>query len=674
MSNKLEKLMFSVSLIDRASGVAGKIQHSLDKLTQHATRGFVQMAAGATGLLGAGVALESMLGPAIEMDRALGEVKSLGVANEALRTLEETALRFSIRYGEAADDFVRSSYDIQSAIAGLSGRELAAFTEAGGVLAKATKSDSATITNYMGTMYGVFQRTAEQMGKAQWVQRLAGQTASAVQMFKTTGAEMAAAFSNLGAEAQSQGVAMAEQMAVLGSLQATMSGTEAGTKYKAFLAGVGNAQKALGLAFTDSQGRLLPMVEILTRIQGKFGDIDTVAKADLLKQAFGSTEAVGLVKLLMQNTQGLAGAIDQLGAQTGMDKARTMAEAMIDPWQRWAAGVNAAKVSLGRAFLPLLQPLLERLTAGAETLTRWTRLFPNLTRLVAIATLTVIGLVAAASAFALAAGVAQLVLAGWHAVLLLGAGAMRAWSLAVSAGRAALFLLQIGTYLAAGAFTAMRAALLTGAAATWAFSTALLANPITWIVLGVVALIAALAALVIYWDEVSAAASAALGWIVEKWTGLRSLIEDNAFLSVVFAPLLAAADLAGWVINSFGKIPDWWAQFTDWLAQLDPFAVIGAGVDWLIDKINAIPGIDLGDGGEIQLSEKVRQERESIQRFAPALDEGRVNQTPPGGFLQQVSNANTTNNRGVTVEKLEVNATGPVNGFMLADELSMAAG
>ncbi|WLQ14396.1 phage tail tape measure protein [Hahella aquimaris] len=674
MSNKLEKLMFSVSLIDKASGVAGKIQHSLDKLTQHATRGFVQMAAGATGLLGAGVALESMLGPAIEMDRALGEVKSLGVANDALRTLEETALRFSIRYGEAADDFVRSSYDIQSAIAGLSGRELAAFTEAGGVLAKATKSDSATITNYMGTMYGVFQRTAEQMGKAQWVQRLAGQTASAVQMFKTTGAEMAAAFGNLGAEAQSQGVTMAEQMAVLGSLQATMSGTEAGTKYKAFLAGVGNAQKALGLAFTDSQGRLLPMVEILTRIQGKFGDIDTVAKADLLKTAFGSTEAVGLVKLLMQNTQGLAGAIDQLGAQTGMDKARTMAEAMIDPWQRWAAGVNAVKVSLGRAFLPLLQPLLDRLTAGADTLTRWTRLFPNLTRLVAIATLTVIGLVAAASAFALVAGVAQLVLAGWHAVLLLGAGAMRAWSLAVSAGRAAVFLLQIGTYLAAGAFSAMRAALLTGAAATWAFSTALLANPITWIVLGVVALIAALAALVIYWDEVSAAVSAALGWIVEKWTGLRGIIEDNAFLSAVFAPLLAAADLAGWVIDSFGKIPDWWAQFTDWLAQLDPFAVIGAGVDWLIDKINAIPGIDLGDGGEIQLSEKVRQERENIQRFAPALDEGRVNQTPPGGFLQQVSNANTTNNRGVTVEKLEVNANGPVNGFMLADELSMAAG
>ncbi|ABC33402.1 Phage-related tail protein [Hahella chejuensis KCTC 2396] len=674
MSNKLEKLMFSVSLIDKASGVAGKIQHSLDKLTQHATRGFVQMAAGATGLLGAGVALESMLGPAIEMDRALGEVKSLGVANDALRTLEETALRFSIRYGEAADDFVRSSYDIQSAIAGLSGRELAAFTEAGGVLAKATKSDSATITNYMGTMYGVFQRTAEQMGKAQWVQTLAGQTASAVQMFKTTGAEMAAAFGNLGAEAQSQGVTMAEQMAVLGSLQATMSGTEAGTKYKAFLAGVGNAQKALGLAFTDSEGRLLPMVEILTRIQGKFGDIDTVAKADLLKTAFGSTEAVGLVKLLMQNTQGLAGAIDQLGAQTGMDKARTMAEAMIDPWQRWAAGVNAVKVSLGRAFLPLLQPLLDRMTAGADTLTRWTRLFPNLTRLVAIATLTVIGLVAAASAFALAAGVAQLVLAGWHAVLLLGAGAMRAWSLAVSAGRAALFLLQIGTYLAAGAFTAMRAALLTGAAATWAFSTALLANPITWIVLGVVALIAALAALVIYWDEVSAAASAALGWIMEKWTGLRGIIEDNAFLSAVFAPLLAAADLAGWVIDSFATIPDWWAQFTDWLAQLDPFAVIGAGVDWLIDKINAIPGIEIGDGGEIQLSEKVRQERESIQRFAPALDEGRVNQTPPGGFLQQVSNANTTTHRGVTVEKLEVNATGPVNGFLLADELSMAAG
>ena len=37
---------------------------------------------------------------------------------------------------------------------------------------------------------------------------------------------------------------------------AFMSGSEAGTKYKAFLSGVGSAQKELGLKFTDKSGNM----------------------------------------------------------------------------------------------------------------------------------------------------------------------------------------------------------------------------------------------------------------------------------------------------------------------------------------------------------------------------------------------------------------------------------
>ena len=42
-----------------------------------------------------------------------------------------------------------------------------------------------------------------------------------------------------------------------------MSGGEAGTKFKSFLAGVGGAQKALGMQFTDSAGNMLPVLTIL---------------------------------------------------------------------------------------------------------------------------------------------------------------------------------------------------------------------------------------------------------------------------------------------------------------------------------------------------------------------------------------------------------------------------
>ncbi|WP_245555338.1 phage tail tape measure protein [Hahella ganghwensis] len=668
----MEKLMFTVGLIDQASGTAGKIQHRIDQLTRTATSGFLQVGAGAAGLLATGAALESILSPAIAMDHALNEVKSLGVVERDLKTLEATALRFSIRYGEVADEVVRSSYDIQSAIAGLTGHELARFTEASGVLAKATKSNADTITDYMGTMYGIFQQTADRMGKAQWVDMLTGQTAHAVQMFKTTGAEMARAFANLGAEAQSHGVAMAEQMAILGTLQATMSGSEAGTKYRAFLAGVGKAQDELGLSFTDSAGRLLPMVEILDRIQGRFGDLDTVAKSDALKNAFGSQEAVGLIKLLIQNTDGLAGSLDRLGAVTGMDKAREMAQAMVDPWQQWAAGVTAVKISLGRALLPILQPVLMSLTEGADTITRWTQLFPNLTRVVAIGVLTITGLVAAVSAFALIAGVAKLALAGWQTLMLVGTGIIKAWQLALAVARGALFLFQIASFLAAGGFAALSAGLAGVITATWAFTAALLANPITWIVLGVVALIGALAALVIYWDEVKVMAVTALTYITDKWQWLRGVIEDNAFLRFAFAPLLAAVDLVDSLIKAFAKIPQWWDQFKTWFDQVNPFAGLGNGIDWVTEKLNKLPGLDFAPQDDIEITEKIRQERDAITAAVPRLQTSQPGQVPSGGLLQHITQATTHQNQGVTVEKLEVNTTQPVNGFLLADELAMA--
>lgn len=55
--------------------------------------------------------------------------------------------------------------------------------------------------------------------------------------------------------------------------------------------------------------------------------------------------------------------------------------------------------------------------------------------------------------------------------------------------------------------------------ATWALNSALLLSPITWIILAIVALIAAVVALVMNWDQVVA-------WITEVWSGFISWITD----------------------------------------------------------------------------------------------------------------------------------------------------
>ena len=578
---RLEKLQYQISVIDKALGPVSKIAAGFDTLSNRATLAIGKIGVAGAGLFAAGQAINNLMAPSIEMDRALGEVKSLGVRDEALRQLQQTSIATSIAIGENAAEIVRSSYDIQSAIAGLSGRELSRFTSASAILAKGTKSDAATITNYMGTMYGIFQETADTMGKARWVEILSGQTANAVQMFKTTGVEMASAFSNLGAEANSHGISMAEQMAILGQLQATMSGSEAGTKYKAFLSGIGKAQEQLNMRFTDSNGKLLPMVEILQKLRERFGDTFDVAESDILKKAFGTKEATALIKLLMQNVTGLEKNINKLGNVTGMDKATEMAQAMADPWERLSAVGNALKITLGGVLQPILVPLANKLIEMGATVQDWTLRFPHLTKAVGIGVLAFFGLMAAVSAFAIAGGMAQLFMVGFAPVLAIA--------------RSAMLL----------------------------FNAAMWANPVTWIVVGVIALIAALGALVYYWDDV-------------KKAGL-------AFYD----------SLSGWVDKAlvhFEKIPAWWRQFKDWLANLNPFEFVSENVNALISQINRLPGVEI----------------DPIGSEAPATTLPSI--VPKGGLLKQITN----NNGGTRVDNLTIHTTQKVDGFLISDELAMA--
>lgn len=474
-----EALRFQVGLIDQISKPLGNIQRQISDVTNTYKQGSQTMVSGAAGMVGAGFALQQALMPAIEMDRKLGEVKSLGVADDQLKTLAQTAMKFSVDYGKSATEFVAASYDIQSAIAGLGGNELSEFTRASGVLAAATKADTGTITNYVGTMYGIFQNSANEMGKADWVNTLGGQTARAVQMFKTTGAGMSSAFTSVGAAATSVGVGMTEQMAILGTLQATMSGSEAGTKYRSFLAGTAKAQEALNMQFTNAQGQMLPIVDILNQIKGRYGDTISVVEAAELSKAFGTKEASAMIQLLMQNTDGLANSISELGQVKGLDVAEQMAGAMTDQWERLEQGVFAVRTAFGAALLPALLPVVSSLSDGAMEIIEWTKMFPNLTKYIGFAGVALLGLVAAGGLLTMISGALKV---AW-ATMTLGVGVTKTVTVA-------MWGLSKGVM-----------------GATWAFlklSVALLANPIFLIAAGVVAAIAAVGALIYYWADLKA--------------------------------------------------------------------------------------------------------------------------------------------------------------------------
>ncbi len=580
MSDALDKLTFTVLLLDKLSQPSKAVCKSMQAMQSESRDGMLMIGKGSAGVLAAGSALGAFTDPARDFTKALGEVSSLDVQAEELEALGGASKKFAARFGGDAAAIARSAYDIQSAIPGLGKGALAAFTYSGALLAKAGKADAATITKYQGTMYNIFERDAKRIGQAEWVDQLTGKTAYAVKMFKTTGAEMAAAFTNLGSTGQVYGRSMDEQMAVLGTLQGSMgSGANAGTAYKAFLNNIGKAETSLGMSFSDSQGRMLGVAEILDKIRAKVGEGDiTTANATKIMQAFGEEGGKAVLNLL-NKTGDLKKSIGAIADIKDASGALKMADAMNDPLARFESSLKVIKITLGQAMLPVINRIFDMLSGGLSVLQWLLETLPPLRWLIAAVALAMTALGIAWGTFMIIAGSAKMLRATymelrivwawclknsaathsmtaaqkinavatmlWGKTLAFSRGvlqfftwsnlkniAVTLWSITVTAASTLALLAQRGALLAgvaamaiykgAGLLLAGATALLSGGlwavtAAAWGFTVALLANPITWIILGIVALGAGLVALVVYWDDVCA-------WLAKAWEWFTTLL------------------------------------------------------------------------------------------------------------------------------------------------------
>ncbi|NWD54278.1 phage tail tape measure protein [Pseudomonas veronii] len=565
MTDRSARLDFILRLNDKVTAPLGKVKMGFSDLAEQSEKNIKTMGFGLAGITGAVVGISESLQPALEVNRALGDVRSLGVAEDALTSLNSKALEFSVAYGENARDFVASAYTIEGAIKGLTGNQLATFTNTSSLLAKATRSDADTMSAYVGTMYNLFKGQADAMGKGEWVEKLGGQTALAVQLFRTDGAQLKDAFKEVGAIATTAGVDLAEQLAVIGSLSSTMEGGDAGGVYKAFFENIGGASDKLGMKFVDQNGKLLPMLDILGKLEGKFGNLTSASAGTKLIEAFGG-EGARVIGALSKDTDRLRNGMEQLGKVRGLDNAQKMAEAMVDPWQQWSALVQGMRVVFGQLLLPTLTPFMDKVIDIGKSLTRWTQIFPNITRVIGIATLSILGIIASMSLLTFAVGVSKMVWLGlvtvWKVVNLLGLRTVAGFLMQILSVTA--YALAVTTL-----FTAMvviRGAMLAWQGAIWLVNAALLANPIVLIVLGVAALVAAVVAAVYYWDE---------------WTSALMNIQAFTVISEQFQALS----------NWFGAIGGWSGMAKvawDGIVRIFQDAVNG-----LIEMLNKIPGVNI---------------------------------------------------------------------------------
>lgn len=400
----IQGLEYIISLNDQLSAPLKGVMKTIDDLGKRGEDAMRRIGLGTAGIIATGAAMKNALDPAIDFTRALNEVKATGRDQAGLDKITDFALDFSATYGGAATDVVNSTNEIARAIDGLNDSELIAFSRGSNILAKATGSDVKAMGSYISQLYGIFGDEAAKIGKEKWVEQISAQATVTANKFKSSGESLMQAYTNLGSSAKDHGIKTAEQFAVIGNLQNVFEGGLAGTKYAAFLSGAVKAQSKLGLSFLDSQGKMLPMIDILEKIKGKYGELNSENLYELQK-AFGTKEAAQVINNLLPKIDTLKADIAEIDKMKTLDDAMAISKTVTDSWMRFTAIFQNIKIAIGTQILAKLEPVMNRIADMGQEFTNWLRAYKNIARWIGYAVGALIGFTGLTAALTLMSGI-----------------------------------------------------------------------------------------------------------------------------------------------------------------------------------------------------------------------------------------------------------------------------
>lgn len=298
-------------------------------------------------------------------------------------------------------------------------------------------------------------------------------------------------------------------------ISATKAVSDANDKYDEIVAQTGNFR---------------PLVDIVADLNTEMAGMSEVARAQAIAEIFPQIRARKAIISIMGDTQTLKANIDEMTDST--QSAGAMQTAFATNLDTTANDLKIMTASVQELQIAISEDLLPIITAVMEVIKPLIRWLSENTKVIWL-------LVAAFIAYKVAMSISALI------------GL-------VTAAQAAYSASTIGATLA-----------------TWGFNAALLANPITWIVIAIIALIAVLFLLWKHWDDVTAAVSifadGVMGVLKDAWEWL-------------VGALTSIGDVLGDVLNWFLELPGMIAQvFID---------MANSAIQWGKDLIdNFIQGI-----------------------------------------------------------------------------------
>src|SRR5699024_4330061 len=239
----------------------------------------------------------------------------------------------------------------------------------------------------------------------------------------------------------------------------------------------------LGVTIQDADGNMRPFADIMGDLESSGADVN-----DMLA-IFGQEAGPGMMAILEQGSEDLREFTGNLEDAEGA--AEEMADIKMEGLQGQLKQLQSATegVMLAIADSGLLETVTALLTKVAEWVSKLGEAHPQLLKWA-----TIIGVILAALG---------------PLLIILG-----------------MTITAIGNI--AGVLKTVSTLFKIAAVAKWIFNAALWASPITWIVIGIIALIAVIVLLIVYWDEVKEAVGVAWDWIKEKLAAVWDWIVEKA--------------------------------------------------------------------------------------------------------------------------------------------------
>lgn len=322
-----------------------------------------------------------------------------------------------------------------------------------------------------------------------------------------------------------------------------------------------DAFKALGVSLRDTSGQVRATEEVLGDTIEKLREIeDPAIQSARASEIFGTKMARDLMPALQDTSLSLEEAKEKIHELGGV-----MSEDAIRNAEKYEDAMDDLKRSFGGVFMelagklipiftdtliPIIQDqILPVLRFFVNIITGLVKVFGMLPGPIQGLSIAFLGLVAAAGP-----------------MLLIGAKLVQAYA-TLQPAIAALSATKMG---------ALVPAFVASTKAAWAFTAALLANPITWVVVAIVALIAIIVLLAKNWEVVAETLSK--GWalftegIQIAWSAIKNFFSNlwewlESFLAgwgpkllLVIAPFIALPLL---IWKNWEKIEEWFAELWD---------------------------------------------------------------------------------------------------------------